>query len=173
MKRIAVAALLSSLAIPAVAADFYAGIRAGQAKTSIDNVTLTKDSSTGWGIFGGYNFNPNFAVELEYINLGKPEVAPDSFETDGFSAAAVGTWPVGEQFSIFGKLGFAMLTTKGPTPPDAESNTVTFGIGGQFDVNPMMGFRLGWDRYKLDDTVNGFAVKGDVDLISVGALFRF
>ena len=49
----------------------------------------------------------------------------------------------------------------------------TFGFGGQFDVSPMMGFRLGWDRYQLDDTVNGQAIKGDVDFISVGALFRF
>ena len=40
MKKIAIALLLSAVAVPAVASDMYVGLRAGQAKTNIDNNTF-------------------------------------------------------------------------------------------------------------------------------------
>lgn len=63
---------------PAMAADdtgFYAGAGAGFTRIKIDDntlavagataSTLTKDESdTGFKIFGGYQFNPNIAVEI-------------------------------------------------------------------------------------------------------------
>src|SRR5450759_4736451 len=76
MKKIAIAALLSVVVAPAVAADephMYAGLRAGPANTNIDNVINgnTSGNPTGWGIFVGHIVNPNFSVEAEYLNLGE------------------------------------------------------------------------------------------------------
>jgi hypothetical protein len=65
MKKIAIALLLSAVAVPAVASDMYVGVRVGQANTSIDNITLDSSNPTGWGAFVGHDFNPYFAVEAE------------------------------------------------------------------------------------------------------------
>jgi hypothetical protein len=42
MKKIAIAVLLSSVAVPAVASEMYVGLRAGQAKTSIENNIIVR-----------------------------------------------------------------------------------------------------------------------------------
>ena len=175
MKKIAVVALLSTLiVVPAVAADMYAGVRVGQAKTSIDNVPLTTDSPTGLGVFGGYIINPNFAVEAEYLNLGEFKAGSAGGKSSGFSVSGIGSYPINEQFSLFGKLGYAMITSKATgsnTSPDAKSNAVTYGLGAQYNVNPSVGVRLGWDKYKFNDTTP--ALNGNASLISVGGVFKF
>lgn len=176
MKKIAIAVILSTfVAAPAVAADMYAGVRAGTGKASIDNVVLTDDSDTGWGVFGGYAINSNFAVEVEYLDLGEAKDGTDGYDTNGYSISAVGTFPIDSQFSLFGKLGYAMITTEGTGTaaggPDVDSDDFAYGLGAQYNISPEVGIRLGWDKYKLDDsTLN---VKGDISLISVSGLIKF
>lgn len=95
--------LSAVVAAPAVAADFYAGVRVGQARTGIDNTTLTTSNPTGFGVFGGYTINPNFAVEAEYLNLGEVKGNGGGAKSTGFSVSGVGSYPINEQFSLFGK----------------------------------------------------------------------
>ncbi len=178
MKKIAIAALLSVVVVaPAVAADephMYAGVRVGQAKTSIDNATLSTANPTAFGVFLGHTFSPNFGIEGEYLALGEIKGGGGSAKSTGFSVSGVGSYPINEQFSLFGKLGYAMITSKfsgGAAGPNAKSNAVTYGLGAQYNVTPGVGIRLGWDRYKLDDSSQSF--NGHVNLISVGAVFKF
>lgn len=175
MKKIAIAVLLSAVvAAPAVAADFYAGVRVGQARTSIDNANLTTANPTAYGVFGGYAFTPNVAAEVEYLNLGEVKAGGGGAKSSGGSVSVVGSYPFNERFSLFGKLGYARLTSKfsgGGTNPDAKSNAVTYGLGGQYNVTPSVGVRLGWDRYKFNDTTQ--QMNGKANLYSVGALFKF
>jgi OOP family OmpA-OmpF porin len=181
MKKIAIAALLSVVVAPAVAADephMYAGVRVGQAKTSIDNTTLTTSNPTAFGVFLGHTFSPNFGIEGEYLALGEIKGAGGgSAKSNGFSVSGVGSYPINDQFSVFGKLGYAMITSKlsGGGGPDvnAKSNGVTYGLGGQYNVSPGVGIRLGWDKYKLNHTDATVNFKGNVSLISVGAVFKF
>lgn len=175
MKKIAIAFVLSvAVAAPAFASGPYVGVRAGQAKASYDNATLTTDSATGLGVFGGFAFNPNIAVEAEYLSLGEVKGGGFTAKSSGFSVGAVGSFPINEQFSLFGKLGYAMLVTK-VTPagvtPDLKGNAITYGLGGQYNVSPSVGIRLGWDSYKLDDSSQNF--KGKNSMISVGGVFKF
>ena len=178
MKKIAIAALLSVVVVaPAVAADephMYAGVRVGQAKTSIDNTVLDTANPTAYGAFGGYAFTPNVAAEVEYLNLGEVKAGGGGAKSSGGSVSVVGSYPFNEQFSLFGKLGYAMLTSKfsgGATGPDAKSKAVTFGLGAQYNVTPSVGVRLGWDRYKFNDTTQG--MNGNANLYSVGGVFKF
>jgi OOP family OmpA-OmpF porin len=177
MKKIAIAALLSVVVAPAVAADephMYVGVRVGQAKTSINNTVLDTANPTAFGVFLGHTFSPNFAIEGEYLVLGEVKGGNGSAKSTGFSVSGVGSFPINEQFSLFGKLGYAMITSKfggSFTGPDAKSNAVTYGLGGQFNVSPGVGVRLGWDKYKLDDSSQ--SLNGNVSLISAGALFKF
>lgn len=182
MKKITLAVLLSAfVAAPAFAAadsGFYAGIKFGQGSASIDNSTLTDDSDTGWGILGGYTFTPNIAAEVEYLDLGGVKDGAGGADSSGYSISGVGTFPINGQFSVFGKLGYAMITSEftgaGAGIPDADSSEITYGLGAQYNYTPEIGFRLGWDKYKLDhtDIVNG-DLKGDISLISVGGIFKF
>jgi OmpA-OmpF porin, OOP family len=177
MKKIAIAVLLSAVVAPAVAADNYVGLRVGQARTNMDNGTCCTAGAqsanpTGWGVFVGHDFNPNFALEAEYLNLGEIKSGDNSVKSTGFSVSGVGSFPINEQFSLFGKLGYAVITGKPGGPAnwgDQNNRAVTYGLGGQFNVSPAVGIRLAWDRYHFNDT----AWNGNANLVSIGALFKF
>lgn len=174
MRKIALLVLLSVVAVPAVAADGYVGVRAGQARTNLDNVVLDKSSPTAWGVSVGVAFNPMIAIEAEYLNLGEVTGVAGGFESRGYSLSGVGSFPFNDQFSLFGKLGYAIISTKANTTvpyPDADSKAVTYGLGGQFNVTPSLGIRLGWDRYNIDDS--SASRKGNVTLVSIGGVFKF
>ena len=179
MKKIAIAVLLTAFAVPASADDMhmYFGVRAGQAKTNIDsnsfnNSTLTSTNPTGWGVLIGHIFSPNLAAEAEYLNLGEIKAGTGSAKSTGFSLSGVGSFPINDQFSLFGKLGYALITGKPGgsfTGSDIKSKAVTYGFGGQLNLGPSLGIRLGWDKYKFNDT----ALSGNASLTSVGAVLKF
>ena len=176
MKKITIALLLTaSIVTPAIAADMqhmYVGARVGKANTSVDNITLNKDNPSGYGVFIGHMFSPSFALEGEYLKFGEVTGTVGGRKSDGFSLSGVGSIPFGEEFSLFGKLGYAKITSKptGNTPGgNVKSDGVTYGFGGQYNATPMVGIRAGWDRYKLDDS----SFKGKISLVSVGAVFKF
>jgi OOP family OmpA-OmpF porin len=177
MKRIAIALLLSAAAVPAFASDMYIGIRGGQAKTNIENnsfnnSTVTSSNPTGWGVFVGHVFNSSFALEGEYLNLGEIKAGTSSAKSTGVSLSGVGSIPFNQNFSLFGKLGYAMITGKpggAYIGNEKKSKATTYGLGAQFNLNSSMGIRLGWDKYKFTDS----GLNGDASLTSVGVLFKF
>ncbi len=177
MKRIAIALLLSAATVPAFASDVYIGVRGGQAKTNIENntfnnSTVTSSTPTGWGVFVGHDFSRSFALEAEYLNLGEIKAGASSAKSTGVSLSGVGSIPFGEHFSLFGKLGFAMITGKpggAYVGNESKSKAWTYGVGGQFNLNSSVGIRLGWDKYKFNDS----GLNGDASFTSVGALFKF
>ena len=118
-------------------------------------------------------FSPSFAIEGEYLKLGEvTDTLGDGQKSDGFSLSGVGSIPLGEEFSLVGKLGYAKIDSKATgsnTGGKVKSDGVTYGFGGQYNVSPMVGIRAGWDKYKLDDS----AFKGDISLVSIGAVFKF
>lgn len=172
MRKITLAVLLSAFAAaPAVAADFYAGVKLGQANYNYNN--LTKNNPTGFGVFGGYAINDNVAVEVEYVDLGSIASATTTGKTDAWGVSTVGSYPFSEQFSVFGKLGFARTTIKSTSAvatATAKTTSVTYGLGGQYNFNPSAGVRLSWDRYKMGDAVVGV---GKANLYSIGGIFKF
>ncbi|OGA35859.1 MAG: hypothetical protein A3F75_08030 [Betaproteobacteria bacterium RIFCSPLOWO2_12_FULL_64_23] len=56
-----------------------------------------------------------------------------------------------------------------PTPSKRDTS-VKFGAGLQYDFTRSLGMRLEAERYRINDAVGN---KGDVDLVSVGLVFRF
>ena len=183
---------------------FYAGLSLGQAKAkgacdSDASVTVSNcnDSDTSWKIFGGYQFTPNFALELGYNDFGR--VSGDAtavlggstftgnakIEATAFELTGVGSLPLGHQFSLYGKLGVYYAETKSSatvrqtTPPFAsgsastsDNNTnLTFGFGARYDITRNIAVRAEWQRFSKvgsDDTG-----KGDIDVLAIGGLYRF
>jgi OOP family OmpA-OmpF porin len=128
----------------------YVGLDVGQ-------TDVGPEDDTGWKIFGGYRFNQNIAAELGYgLLFDKGGVELTSLE-----AVAVGMFPLANQFSIIGKLGFAMLEAD----PGGDETELTYGIGAQYDVTRNLGVRLQWQRYSTDPD--------DIDFISIGVLWKF
>jgi opacity protein-like surface antigen len=54
----------------------------------------------------------------------------------------------------------------------SDDNTgLTLGLGLRYDVTPNLGVRAEWQRYG-DVSADAFG-EGDIDLVSIGALWRF
>ena len=149
------------------------------------------DSDTGYKLFGGYKFNRNFALEGGYFNLGKfgftATTVPagtlnGSIKLQGVNLDLVGILPVTDRFSAFGRVGvnYAQardnFTSTGAVPvltnsnPSKNAANVKFGAGLQYDFTEALAMRLEAERYRIDDAVGN---KGDIDLFSLGLVYRF
>ena len=153
--------------------------------------SITDDNTdTGYKLFGGYKFNRNFALEGGYFDLGRfgftATTVPagtlnGSIKLRGLNLDAVGILPITEKFSAFGRVGLnhaeardsfsgtGAVTVTNPSPSKRDTN-VKFGAGLQYDFTRSLGMRLEAERYRINDAVGN---KGDVDLVSVGLVFRF
>ena len=158
----------------------------GLATTSITD----HDRDTGYKLFGGYRINRNFALEGGYFNLGRfgftattvpPGTLNGNIKLHGLNLDAVGILPITERFSAFGRIGmnYAQATDSfsgtgavnvlNPNPSKREAN-YKYGAGLQYDFTESLGMRLEAERYRINDAVGN---KGDVDLFSVGLVYRF
>ena len=158
----------------------------GLATTSIDD----NDRDTGYKLFGGYKINKNFALEGGYFDLGRfgftattlpAGTLSGKIKLNGLNLDAVGILPISEKFSAFGRLGMNYAQAKDsfsgtgavavldPNPSKREAN-YKFGLGLQYDFTQSLGMRLEAERYRINDAVGN---KGDIDLLSVGLVYRF
>ncbi|MBA3004765.1 MAG: OmpA family protein [Desulfurivibrio sp.] len=144
----------------------------------------------GFKLFGGYQFNKYFALEAGYFDLGKfdftstglpPGTLSGNIKVRGVNLDAVGILPITEKFSAFGRVGAnyakaedtfvggGSLTALNPNPSDSNTN-YKLGLGLQYAFNESLAMRAEAERYRIDDAVGN---DGDIDLISVGLVFRF
>jgi OOP family OmpA-OmpF porin len=194
MKKTAIAALISFSALVAAPAGaavyydtsygFYGGVKVGGVNYDFNNVT--NNSQAGYGLLLGYNFSPNFGVELEYNSLGGFDI-PDpasasSIKGRALGISAVGMIPLNRQFSLYGKMGIATTTLRdSPGPGYTGTNyttytyndtNLTFGFGGLFNVTPVVGFRVGYDFYEVKDQLVSYRTH-TAGMLGITGLFKF
>lgn len=185
---------------------WYVGGNIGRTKAKIDNAGITRNllgggftttsiaegkRDGGYKIFGGYQYNRNFAVEAGYFDLGQfgymANVVPGGTLTGkirlkGVNIDAVGILPFTEQFSAFGRLGLNYAQTRdnftntglvpalaNPNPGKNDTN-YKFGFGLQYDFTESLGMRAEAERYRINDAVGH---RSDVDMLSLGLVYRF
>jgi OmpA-OmpF porin, OOP family len=189
-KSFAIVGLASAMAFagPALAQDtgFYAGIHIGQAsaKDGCEGAgalgVSCDDEDTAFKILGGYQFNKNFAVELGYTDFGEVSGAGggNSFSTEAtaFELVAVGMLPLADKFSVYGKIGMYRgdvdTSGTGIFGSASESNTdLTFAVGVRYDFTRNLGVRAEWQKYQ--DVGGGDIGESDVDVLSIGAIWKF
>lgn len=146
------------------------------------------DKDAGWRLYGGYQFHPNIAVEAGYFNLGKASAsgtiggvsASAEAKVSGWELLGVAMFPVMNQLSLFAKAGVARsrVSASGSvagfgtvTSAKDRSTDFTFGGGAQYAFAPNIAARLEWQRY--DDVGAENTGKDDLDLFSLGVLFKF
>lgn len=154
-------------ATPAVAAlsNFYAGVKLGT-----DHIGLggSSDSPVASGMFGGYKINPNWAVEAGYLDLSGGSSGLNHFTATDISA--VGLYPTDDQFSWFGKIGIANYDKEKFTL-SPSGKTVTFELGGQFDIGKSGGARFSYDYHNYKSPTTSEMVNSS--LFCISGIFKF
>lgn len=205
--RLSLVALAAAAGSLATAQDggWYAGGNVGQSRALIDDEGITrgilsggltvtgiedKKRDTGLKLFGGYQFNRNFAAEGGYFNLGKlgytatttpAGTLAGEMKVQGLNLDLVGTLPFSSKFSGFGRVGLTYADTQdsfrgtgavtvSDPSPSKQAGNYKFGFGLQYDFTKMLAMRVEAERYRIDDAVGN---KADVDLVSVGLIYRF
>ena len=131
MKNSLIAALLGCvLAAPlfAHAEDSYVSVSVGNSK--YDHPNLDK-SATGVGIAYGQSVTDMVGYEVGYVHFGNVKSSGFKFDTQSFYLAGVGTYPLSEAVSVYGKLG----ATVNRYDDDGDKHT---------KLRPMIGAGLGY-----------------------------
>lgn len=148
------------------------------------------DRDVGFKLFGGYQFNRYFALEGGYVDLGKfsfdATTAPagtlaGSIRLRGVNLDVVGTLPVTDRFSVFGRVGATYAQARDSfsgggavvvTTPNPKKRAANYkvGVGLGYALTDSIDLRAEAERYRVDDAVHN---KGDIDLFSVGIVYRF
>ena len=145
----------------------YVGVKVGQFDLDVDGA----DKPTAYGVYGGYNFDPNFGIEVEYV--GSDDADYYNGDIDAKSYGAYGTYRY--QFPntglyAKGKLGVAKTEIEGNyLVKDAERKSISQsdtslagGIGLGYSVNPNFSVEAEYDK-----------LGSDADLMTVGAQLKF
>ena len=181
------AAIAALVATPLAAQEsgFYAGAYIGQATvkdycegTSGSGISCD-DSDTAYRLLGGYRVNRNFSAELAYTNFGKVNASgfglTEDIKVNAFELVAVGSFPLAERFSLYGKVGLYRADVEDRTnfgvSADETNTDLTFGLGGSFQVSRAIAVRVEWQRYS--DVGGGDLGTADIDMISIGAIVSF
>lgn len=201
---LAVLATITAGASPLAMAEdlgWYGGANIGRSATNIDDPRITsglaagglgtssisdRDRSTGFKLYGGYQFHRNFALEGGYFDLGKFGYTANTIPTGtldgniklkGFNLDAVGILPITERFSALGRVGLnyaqardsftgtGAVNVTNPNPSKSGTN-YKLGVGLQYAFTDALGLRAEVERYRVNDAVGN---KGHVDLFSVGS----
>jgi len=163
--RVATAAFLAGAlgfaALPAAAQGGYAGASLGQ----FDDKNL--DTTTGFKVFGGYQFNKNFAAEVSFISASW-DVSGTTLDGTGVTLAGVAMAPVSDQVTVFATAGLLSWNAEFGPISDSGSN-IFFGFGGLFNISRDLAIRAEYGSYKL----GGDIVDTTITALTVGAQFRF
>lgn len=152
------------------------------------------DRDAGWKAFVGYRFNRHLAIEGALVHIG--EFAVRSRVTTPIPAfgttvthdvdskvkvrsslpvvSALGILPLGDRFSLYGRLGihtlnasYSILNVSGS---DDKAGLV-YGFGADIDITHNVAVRAEWERYA--DVGRKHIGRSDADLLTLGVLVRF
>ncbi|MEX0899772.1 MAG: OmpA family protein [Gammaproteobacteria bacterium] len=202
-------ALFTGLAIgaPMTAVEkdgWYVGVNGGIANSTIDERRITNslhsngftvtgfsrdEKDNGYKLFAGYQFG-HFALEGGFFDLGTHSFSAQTLPTGslngqlevrGINLDLVGTMPLTQRVSLFGRLGathseadatFAGEGAVNVSDPTflREATNIKYGVGAQYALTERLRLRLEAERFRVNDAVGN---KGDIDLFSLGLVMRF
>ena len=170
-------ATVLAFSAPAVAqgqadAGWYVGGSYGMTTYDIAGVPAgisVDDSDTGFKIFGGFQFNKNWGGEAGYVDFGKATVSGLGLSGDvgitAFTFAGTGTLPLGQNFSLLGKLGLAMWDTSGSAGSGDSGTDMYYGVGAAYSFNRNLSLVADYEMVDAEDD--------SVSMISVGLRYKF
>lgn len=204
LSLVALAVMASTLAL-ADDAGWYTGANIGRTKATIDDARISsnllgagatavsivdEDRDHGFKVYGGYQFNRYFALEGGYFDLGRFAFTANTtpagtlsgnINLRGLNLDLVGTLPITEKFSAFGRIGanYAQASDSFSgsgavrifnAEPSTRETNLKVGFGLQYAFTDALALRGELERYRINDAVGN---RGDVDMLSVGLVYRF
>lgn len=156
IKKIAAALALVAVSSAAFAVEppsAYAGIDVSS--TKIDGA----DREGGYGVFFGYKFNENIALEAGYHRVADTEFRSGNVRgdltLDMFDVSVLGTLPLSNGFDVFARLGYNRLEAKadvsGYSGKDHDSGAL-YGLGLGYSFSPIIHARLEVQKPASDTT---------------------
>ena len=145
---------------------------------------------TSYKLFGGYQLSPLFAVEGGFFDLGQfgfdattvpPGTLKGNIRLRGANIDLVGSWPITSRWSVLGRVGAnhtqardtftgtGAVVVLNPSPSAFDTHP-KLGLGLQYALNESLSIRAEAERYRINDAIGN---KGDIDLVSVGLVYRF
>lgn len=150
---------------------------------SCNTFSVKSQDSSHPRLIGGYDFNKYIGIEAGLSGLGSYKVQNTTGSTVGtvkvsaVTLAAKGGYTFPHGFSVFGKLGLASVSTQYSADPgwvlnmsaDQSSTGLVLGLGGQYNINEMIGFRLFTEIVSYSDEAYTGAIGGT----TLMAVFKF
>lgn len=145
----------------------YVGVKVGQFDLDVNGA----DKPTAYGVYGGYNFDPNFGIEAEYV--GSDDADYYNGDIDAKTYGAYGTYRYAfPNTGLYakGKLGVAKTKVEGNylssnstrnTYSDSDTS-LAGGVGLGYSVNPNFSVEAEYDK-----------LGSNADLMTVGAHLKF
>lgn len=144
----------------------YVGVKVGKFDLDVDN----SSKPTAYGVYGGYNFDPNFGIEAEYV--GSDDADYNGGDIDAKSYGVYGTYRYYfPNVPLYGKakLGVARTKVEGDYRRNnvgydySDSSTSVAGaLGAGYMVNPNFGIET---EYAIQNS--------DANLFTLGAYYKF
>jgi hypothetical protein len=160
----------------------------------------TDDSDIGYQLAFGYRFHRYFAAEIALAQYGElstkatgqldsgsgpqPASADFTFNAQGPVFSALGILPLGEQFEVYGRVGYLIANSErrfslrvngqsgGSLSAKGDSQHVVYGLGLAWNLNQVYTIRAEFQQ--LDNVgQSGRTGTEDMDLIQVGLMMRF
>src|SRR4051812_44121534 len=183
---------------PQFLASSYIGLSAGQSTTKIDGNFGAggqygdDKTDSAYKIYGGWRFNPMWALEGGYADFGKahrtltpvaptPGTATGTVDNSAWFFAGKGTFAVTPNVGIFGKAGVtrnhtkaSFVSTIAPATQRLGNKTKTgpmIGVGVEYALNRNMGLRFEFEDFgKFGDSGT---LDSKVHLWSAGLTYAF
>ena len=203
MKKIILASVIGlALSTSAMATEtgFYVGGALGDSQLSSNNSQIdlgpgypfSKNSSAfAYELYGGYQFHPNFAVEAEWIDLGKQTIRFQNIDRTnemtlrGLNIALVGNYEVYKNVNLFAKVGASYMRnnsyehgagfTAMEGTPDANNTDwswrPSFGFGATYNFNKNLAVRAEWQYFSAK--AGEHTVDMHSNVFTVGAQYKF
>ncbi|MEG9303781.1 porin family protein [Psychrobacter celer] len=144
----------------------YVGAKIGQFDNDVNG-----DDPTAYGVYAGYNFDPNFGLEVEYVGSDDADLDNNAGDYDTKTYGAYGTYRYmfpNTALYAKGKLGVAKTELEADFDNgnnDSVSDTgIAGGIGLGYAVSPNFNVET---EYAMMDS------DADTKLLTVGANLKF
>lgn len=208
MQGILLTAMIGSFSVAAAQEPYYGGIGIGVAKTRISKhalgitgataTSLSRDENDiGGKFFFGYRLDPNWAAEGGYVDLGKtsakrrmsaPGVGSISMDSSnaGWFIDLVGRMPIGNGFSLIGKVGQIYSENRKKLSADGAVSLAPgtassykerefnwkYGAGAEYEISKTMAARGEVELYRKlgKDDPGG---ENEAGLFSLNLLVKF
>jgi len=157
----------------------YVGLNLGRSKYDLDGGTggyNFDDKGTAGSIYTGAMFNPNFGLELGYLNTGSVDRAGGSTRAQGLNLSLVGKAPLGDRFGVYGKLGTTYGWTRTSAAADSGINSgkdhgfgLSYGIGASYQFTPQWAGVVEWNSNDFHFTSGRDSVRA----VTVGLQYHY